>query len=443
MVRGNWQKRVERTEARRVANKLQKERRRAKRLSSNNEDKAQRATWYRLLSEWLDDTDFFPRNDTGNESDDGGGAGQYSLVVDIWTDARPKNRQEYIPNNNFSTHGINSDDDFEEDEGRGGKGRSKPKAKDRGGFKKSKGKKKAHPNTKQKTQEEDVVRTRRESRSNSMSVKDYDEKLCAKEFFFGKEKCPAGKLMQQKQKGGKRGNHDTSAGCSLRHYHQFPKSKSKMRQSPPLTLAQVVNGKYQPHPSSNNVNKHPAALPLKVREASLQYACDAMLGTDDAGEDSAASTIEANNLGIESIYHTRLYVSKNPEENEDDECDARPDQRSAVVDALEQLMEREKLSQTSLVYLTIQGVLVYDLNRGGLVFSETEEDFLVSGEDIDVDAFLQYNAVDTIQSTEPSYIHEQLNHHVLYDILSYLPDEAVAVLPQGVCLCELLHCIDD
>ena len=117
MVRGNWQKRVERTEARRAANKLQKERRRSKRLSSNNEDKAQRATWYRLLSEWLDDTDLFPpEDDTGNESDDGG-VEQYSLVVDIWTDARPKNRQEYLPNNNLCSHGFNSDDDFEEETG--------------------------------------------------------------------------------------------------------------------------------------------------------------------------------------------------------------------------------------------------------------------------------------------------------------------------------------
>lgn len=438
MVRGNWQKRVERTEARRVANKLQKERRRAKRLSSNNDDKSQRATWYRLLSEWLDDTDFFPPpDDPGIDDSDEGGGGQYSLVVDIWTDARPKNREEYLPSNNLPSLGGNSDDDFEEDDnGRGGKGsRSKPKNKDRGGFKKNKGKKKAHPNTKQKNEEEDVVRTRRESRSNSMSVKDDTDKLCAKEFFFGKEKCPAGKLLQQRQKGGKRGNYDASAGCSLQHYHQFPKVKSKIRQSPPLTLAQVINGKYQPHPNNINESKRPTALPLKVREASLQYAYDAMVGTDDNGEDSAASLIEAN-MSIESIYHTRIYVSNNAskeqEADEGNDDGAGSDQRSAVVDALEQLLEREKLSQASLIYLTIQGVLVYDLNRGGLVFSETEEDFLISGEDIDVDAFLQYNAVDTVQSTEPSYIHEHLNHHILYDILSYLPDEASVVLPQGM-----------
>ena len=444
-MRGNWQRRVERTEARRVANKLQKEQRRAKRhLSSNNDDKAQRATWYRLLSEWLDDTDFFPSDDDPGDDSEKGGAGQYNLIVDIWTDARPKDRQEYLPTNLKSSHGVNSDDDFEEEDGRGGKGRSKPKTKDRGGFKKSKGKKKAHPNTKQKTEEEDVVRIRRESRSNSMSVKD-DDKLCAKEFFFGKEKCPAGKQLQQRQKGGKRGNHDANtAGCSLQHYHQFPKVKSKIRQSPPLTLVQVVNGKYQPHPNNNNDGKHPTALPLKVREACLQYAYDAMLGTDDNGEDAAGSSIEAN-MGIENIYHTRIYVtddaSKDQEDNEGDENDGRPDQRSAVVDALEQLLDREKLSQTSLVYLTIQGVLVYDLNRGGLVFSEAEEDFLVSGEDIDMDAFLQYNAVDTVQSTGPSHIHEELNHHVLYDILSFLPDEAAAVLPQGMCFCEMLYCI--
>ena len=59
-----------------------------------------------------------------------------------------------------------------------------------------------------------------------------------------------------------------------------------------------------------------------------------------------------------------------------------------------------------------------------------------------MDAFLQYNAVDTVQSTGPSHIHEELNHHVLYDILSFLPDEAAAVLPQGMCFCDaVLHMI--
>jgi hypothetical protein len=440
MVRGNWQKRVERTEARRVANKLQKEQKRAKRLSSTHDDKAQRATSYRLLSEWLDDTEFFPPDPGGEDSEEG--VGQYSLVVDVWTDARPKNRQEYAP----CTHEAKSDDDdFEEDEGRGGKGKPKTKDKDRGGFKKAKGKKKAHPNTKRQTEEEDIVKIRRESRSNSMSVKD-DEKLCAKEFFFGKEKCPAGKIMQQRQKGSKRGNNDLeNAGCSLRHYHQFPKVKSNIPQSPPLTLAQVVNGKYQPLPNNSDGSKHPASLPLKVREATLQYAYHAMFGTDD--DDNALDTSLEANMSIASIYHTRIYVSDSTErvqsDNEHDGNDDKPDQRSALLDALEQLLDREKLSQTSLIYLTIQGVLVYDLNRGGLVFSEAEEDYLVSGEDIDVDAFLQYNAVDAVQSTGPSHIHEELTHHVLEDILSYLPDEAAAVLPQGMRLCEMLYCIYD
>jgi hypothetical protein len=105
-----------------------------------------------------------------------------------------------------------------------------------------------------------------------------------------------------------------------------------------------------------------------------------------------------------------------------------------VLEELEKVLEQEKISQTSLIYLTIQGVLVYDLHRGGLVFSEAEEDFLVAGEPIDVDKFLEYNAADVIQPSGPSHIHEQLTHHVLDDILSYLPDEAVAVLPQGMCV---------
>jgi hypothetical protein len=421
MVRGNWQKRVERTEARRAANKAQKEQRRAKRLSSQKDDKAQRAIWFRLLSEWLDDTDFFPPPDPGNDQ-------KYSLVVDLWTDSRPKNRQEYLPvsssSNSSSTHDINSDDESN---------RSKHKAKDRGGFKKTKGKKKAHPNTKRKTDEEDVPK----KRSNSIHVK--DERFCAKEFFFGQEKCPAGKiLLQQRSKGSKRGNdikhHDTSSACSLNHYHQFPKVKGKQN-SPPLTLAQVVNGKYQSHPNNNDA-KPLAALPLKVREATLQYAFNAMLGIDeDVGDDDGVMGTSETSVSIEGIYHTRILVTGTSNaHNGSDDNDEKPDQRSVVLKELEKVLDQEKMPQTSLIYLTIQGILVYDLHRGGLIFSETEEDYLVSGEPIDVDKFLEYNAVDVIQPSGPSHIHEQLTHHVLDDILSYLPDEAVAILPQGMCV---------
>ena len=426
MVRGNWQKRVERTEARRVANKLQKENRRAKRLSSKSDDKSQRATCYRILCDWLDDTELFPPDGNGDDSN-GEDFEQYNLVIDVWTDARPKNRQEYLPSINAPS---NNDDDFEEDECRGVKGRSKGKSK---APKKTKGKKKAHPNSRQKEEEEHVGRSRKESRSNSRSIKD-DDKLCAKEFFFGKEKCPGWKVLQQRQKGGKRSNQDESAGCSLRHYHQFPKVKSKIRQSPPLTLAQVVNGKYQLHPNNNEGSKYPVSLPVKVKEATLKNAFSAVFGTDEDAENSADSSMKGKSC-IGNVYHTRVFVSDDAEKNQDDDIDENDDkshQHSAVVVALEQLFDREKLSQTSLIYLTIQGVLVYDLNRGGLVISGAEEDFLETGEELNVEAFLKYNTVDAVQSSEPSYIHEELNHHVLYDILSYLPDEAAAVLPQGM-----------
>lgn len=426
MVRGNWQKRVERTEARRAAAKAQRAKQK-QRLSfrSNNDDKALRASWYRLLSEWLDDTDFFPP-DPGDGDDSEECVEQFRLVVDVWTDARPKNRLEYIPPSScLSSHDndVNSDDDYiEDDDGQGKSNRSKPKIKDRGGFKKTKGRK-SHPNTKRKTEEEDFVK--RETRSNSI-VSIRDERLCAKEFFFGQERCPAGKfLLQQRQKGAKRGGDNKSeTNCNLRHYHQFPSVKTKQEHSPPLTLAQVVNEKYQHCHKCDD--KKP--LPLKVRDATLQYAFNAIIGTDD---DLDGVDLSEANVGIESMYHTRINVARNADNEEGDDSDDKPEQRNVVLVALEQFLDREKMPHTSLIYLSIQGVLVYDLHRGGLIFSEAEEDFLVSGEDIDVDAFLQHHAVD-IQSKEPSHIHEQLTHHVLDDILSYLPDEAVAVLPQGM-----------
>ncbi|KAL3806988.1 hypothetical protein ACHAXA_007621 [Cyclostephanos tholiformis] len=101
---------------------------------------------------------------------------------------------------------------------------------------------------------------------------------------------------------------------------------------------------------------------------------------------------------------------------------------------------------TSIVYLTIRGVLIYDRNRGGLVVTEQQERFLLFGDPIeDVvmssstggnnnrakrlcedDDDYDYSAME--RSTQR--IHERLTHHVLDEILSYSDVACVAVLPQ-------------
>ncbi|KAL3767372.1 hypothetical protein ACHAW5_003799 [Stephanodiscus triporus] len=91
---------------------------------------------------------------------------------------------------------------------------------------------------------------------------------------------------------------------------------------------------------------------------------------------------------------------------------------------------------TSVVYLAIDGILIYDRNRGGLVVTENQERFLLFGDPIPDVAFGGNNPRlghddDGLGANEGSTrIHERLTHHVLEHILSYSDDACAAVLPQ-------------
>mmetsp|Transcript_764 Transcript_764/g.1612 ORF Transcript_764/g.1612 Transcript_764/m.1612 type:complete len:1067 (-) Transcript_764:95-3295(-) len=453
MVRGNWQRRVEITEARKTAAKLQKEHRRNKRNSSSGGDGDCKAS-YRRLEEWLDEKG----DGIGVLCDDDDGAAleevrsDNCITVDIWTDARPENRPEYLPNS--LDDGANCDDGDDED-GRTSKGKPKGKQneKNRGGFKKNKGK--SHPNAKNKSlQENESVSRERSGSTSHHNLK--DDRLCGQEFFFGKDTCMGNQQLkqQQRQKGGRRGRSDSfggdDVGCSLQHYHQLPKVKRKQKgtsQSAPMTLGQVLNGKFLPHHiqhSGGDQSKPTVSLPTRVRDATLKSSFDAAI--DDA--DSASC--------IDMIYHSRFFVDNKAESSDNSHSDVRDlekndhdeqdgddssndehdngntTQKSEVHVTLQQILDREKLPPTSVVYLSIQGVLIYDRHREGLVISSKEERFLLFGDAIDVSADENLDEADEDQK-EPMHIHEQLTSHLLDEILSYAGDEATAVLPR-VCV---------
>ena len=452
-MRGNWQRRVERTEARRKAEKLRKEQRRSKRNSgAGGGDISDYKASYGRLEEWLNETGDHIGVAAWDDNIESGAAkvtsGSSCITIDFWTDARPQNRPEYLPSP--LDDGINHGDDFDDEDDRNKKGRSKgkqQKEKHRGGFKKSKGK--AHPNAKNKSGQEveSVGGGRNRSGSTSQNHQQTkDERLCGQEFFFGKDKC---KGSLQKQKGGRKRSDsfagrkrsdsfagEFDSGCAFQHYHQIPKVKRGHPSTQPMTLAQVLSEKFQPHHiHTGSDDKRPlSSLPAQSRDHVLKSSFDAAV--KDANDTSCLSM----------IYHSRYSVENKAEtkaENDDDSSNGSDSDVSAsgsddqskddnqttsnINKSLREILDKENLPATSLIYLTIQGVLVYDRNRGGLIFSEKEERFLLFGDAIE---YSPDDDVENEEDGEPLHIHEQLNHHLLDEILSYCDDESSSTLPQ-------------
>ena len=519
MVRGNWQRRVERTEARRTAAKAQKEHRRAKQRSNSsaNEQISDYKASYKRLEEWLlgkgdgigllyDDEDSVAKEKCNNED-----SSVSTLTVDIWTDTRPDTRLEYLPPSLEDDIDTNFDDD-DEDGAAGGRYKGKKKEKGhRGGFKKHKGK--SHPNAKNKDTDNNQTAKILHSvggrdRSGSVSqqqksAKKDDNGLCAQEFYFGKDKCTKGSQhqyykQQQRHNKGRRGgrsgsigneddNTDCQQGCKFQHYYELPKIKKRSQElCQPMTLGQVLNEKYLPHhiniqqqyeidnngDADNIDHMKPVliTLPAKSRDASLKASYNASIYNDV--EDDGDSSY------VDMMYHSRLSVennkpkssskieaaktdddsgSKSQSDNDeladeqdhddsitdDDEHEKKqPRQKSSILyQSLQQLLDKEKVAPTSIVYLTIQGILIYDRNRGGLVFSDKEEHFLLYGKTIELTAEEEMRLdEDTTDAQgdedQPMHIHEQLTHHLLDEILSYCNDECVAVLPK---VCKMWH----
>jgi len=138
----------------------------------------------------------------------------------------------------------------------------------------------------------------------------------------------------------------------------------------------------------------------------------------------------------------------NGNDDDDDDCgvDTRKGGGSKVHDALRRVLDQRDLTATSIVYLAIRGVLIYDRNRGGLVVTDDQERFLLFGDPIADDAVVVVPGGGNNAHLGGCYgvgdganvgsvpIHERLTHHVLDEILSYSDDVCAAVLPR-VCRC--------
>ncbi|KAL7473481.1 hypothetical protein ACHAXS_014120 [Conticribra weissflogii] len=518
MVRGNWQRRVERTEARRTAAKLHKEQRRNKRINGGvigETEEYHRASYLQLV-DWLDDKGgiLLSSYETRCPANQENISNRY-VIVDIWTEDRPKSRPEYQVE--YSTvQNEEAEDHFSDDgpsKGRVSKSKQNEKSNPRWKYRKVKGK--SHPNARNKSGKH--ADENEADKEKSVPCSNTSSKLCAQDFYFGRDKCATSVApkINSKKSGRSRSNSfgaTSEGGCSLHHYHQFPKAKknnsitNETPSIPPLTLAQVLNSKYQPHPNQQTQDgpfKPTMSLPTKIREFTLQSAFDAatatplqkpltsFLGSENNQSDFLGLTDNEGEIekktqpSIDMTYHSRVFVAvhegretetndesgdannestcrsskfgkdksedvqrnssddehvsddENAFGNGDDETNNHSNQTcdsgdktpsNGVINALEKILVDENISQTSLVYLAIQGVLIYDRHRGGLLTSSYLEGFLLHGEDIDENAFIC--AKEPAQSQEALQIHEQLTHHVLDEILSYLDDEAAGTLPQ-------------
>ena len=220
MVQGNWERRIELTNARRAAAKLEKANRRQQqrqRPRSNSTTTVDTTTIERSLlrlEEWLI---HFGQvwNGVDNNANDG-------IVVDIWNDICPMSRrleyEQYLvfalgDKDDNDVDNLHNDESKQHHDGEGAKFTKKCKGK-------------VHPKTKIKMKQQQQ-QNQHEVGNNNSSI----YKLCANEFFFGN--CKSMRQSQQLPRGRKKSRGDSIADdddqhekcCSHLHYQYLPKVK--------------------------------------------------------------------------------------------------------------------------------------------------------------------------------------------------------------------------
>jgi hypothetical protein len=467
MARGSCQTRIELKNARRAAAKLQKEsRHRQQQTRPRSNSTLERDTKLaHQLELWLDG---FTLSRGDEEEEDGYSRDANVVVVDIWTDIRPVRRMEYQPpreEDNDDDDEVESDEDERRSDSKKIDNSSSLRIRrtNNGMYVRKKGKGKAHPNANHKKRLDSIDVTDVFGRDNKTSSITR-EGLCANEFFFGS--CAGAVTSQHRppQKGRKGSRSDSIGGeddqggdgengCSLVHFKQLPKIKNS---TTPMTLSQALNEKLRPRFSCDDVvrgeggvtkGRPTQSLPPVIRDLILKSSFQ-------------ASMPDANCLDM--MYHTRLtmdikssktdeYASQgnddkdngdtlcNIDDDDDDDDDDEQDDHDAednhddeindpnagiskLHDRLRHTLDEEGLSISSIVYLTIYGVLIYDRYRGGLVVTKDQEQFLLYGSPI-VD-------ITTPENVGSVRIHERLTHHILDEILSFSDVACTAILPQ-------------
>lgn len=122
---------------------------------------------------------------------------------------------------------------------------------------------------------------------------------------------------------------------------------------------------------------------------------------------------------IQQMMMTLIAAAVSEDDSEDDM------DNYAILQSMQQLLDDEALSLINVIYVSIQGVFSYDAYRGGLLHSDATERYLLHGEAFDAD----FSKPNEITNDGSKCLHEQLTHHILEDILSFLSDDSTAVMP--------------
>jgi hypothetical protein len=219
----------------------------------------------------------------------------------------------------------------------------------------------------------------RKGRGRSNSVTE-NPALCKPHFF-------AGKCKQHGQKGG---------GCRHMHYtiHQY------------MTLYAICCG---------NKNSGKGTAHSQVSRAE-----EAVAPEDDPD-------------AMEMVYYfSHDLVGRNDNDNDKDQGgeEEEAEKESAISDALNEALSRKRLGMASIVYATLDDVLVFDRYRDGVILSD--RDFLVTAVG-DEAAGLRRTSIGSDGDGE---VEPDLPGQVLEYILTFLPDSAVSVASQ---VCKPWH----
>ena len=210
-----------------------------------------------------------------------------------------------------------------------------------------------------------------------------------------------------------------------------------------LSLGQILeNTKVQNSKGESSIASGDIGHKAMLNKTNLNLAESAIIQAADAEQDGSHSG------GMEMLYHVAIplknLMSVRSEERPDDPTDENNDKDTStatlpVGEALgRQYLAQQQISMGSIVYVTLNDMLVYDRYQdGGVLYLDNERDFLqhVVGDD----AFLRRRKSSIGgESGDDESAKElfSLPGSILEHILSFLPDSSVAVASQ---VCKNWH----
>jgi hypothetical protein len=157
------------------------------------------------------------------------------------------------------------------------------------------------------------------------------------------------------------------------------------------------------------------------------------LATDKVSLAEQAVPLEEDPHAMEMIYYSsHILVNSDDKDDDDDdngeEGDEKGNKETAISDALNEALAGKGLGITSIVYAALDGVLIFDRNRNGVILSD--EDFLVAAVGGKASGF-RHGGSEGDGTFDPD-----LPGQVLEYILTFLPDSAVSTASQ---VCKAWH----